>query len=106
LRLGATPSPSTVIVPRAARFRDAYPGIDVVVEVRGSRDLIPLLAQGELDLALIILPLHRRDPALATVPIQREPSWSPPPPPRRSAPRRCALATCNIIASSCSDQLL
>jgi DNA-binding transcriptional LysR family regulator len=74
LRLGATPSVSTVIVPDVLRrFHDAHPGIDVTIEERGSRDLVPLLAHGELDLALIILPLHRRDPALTTTPILREP---------------------------------
>jgi DNA-binding transcriptional LysR family regulator len=74
LRLGATPSLSTVIVPRVLRdFHDAHPGIEVVIEERGSRDLVPLLARGELDLALIILPLHRRDPALTTTPILHEP---------------------------------
>jgi DNA-binding transcriptional LysR family regulator len=74
LRLGATPSVSTIIVPPVLRhFRDAHPGIELAIEERGSRDLIPMLARGELDLALIILPLHRRDPALATTPILREP---------------------------------
>ena len=74
LRLGATPSLCTVIVPEVlGRFHDAYPGVDITIEERGSRDLVPLLAQGELDLALIILPLHRRDPALATMPLLREP---------------------------------
>jgi len=74
LRLGATPSLSTVLLPDALRlFRDTYPGVEVVVEESGSRDLVRLLAQGELDLALIILPLHTRDPALTTTPILREP---------------------------------
>lgn len=74
VRLGATPSLSTVLLPDAlARFHDAHPGIELVVEESGSRDLVRMLAQGELDLALIVLPLHRRDPALATAPILREP---------------------------------
>lgn len=74
VRLGATPSLSTVLLPEAlARFHDAYPGIELAVEESGSRDLVRLLAHGELDLALIILPLHRRDPALTTAPILREP---------------------------------
>jgi len=74
LRLGATPSLSTALLPDALRrFHDAYPGIELVVEESGSRDLVRLLADGELDLALIILPLHTRDPALATTPILREP---------------------------------
>src|SRR5689334_8230658 len=66
LRLGATPSLSTVLLPDALRrFCGSYPGVDIRVEERGGRDLVRLLAQGELDLALIILPLHTRDPALA-----------------------------------------
>jgi DNA-binding transcriptional LysR family regulator len=74
LRLGATPSLSTVLLPAPLRrFRDAYPGIELRIEEGGSRDLVRLLADGELDLALIILPLHTRDPALATTPILREP---------------------------------
>src|ERR671937_687835 len=32
-----------------------------------------ILADGQLDMALIILPLHTRDPALRTAPILREP---------------------------------
>ena len=73
LRLGATPSLSTVLLPAALRlFRDAYPGIELRVEEGGSRDLVRLLADGQLDLALIILPLHTRDPALTTAPILRE----------------------------------
>ena len=74
LRLGATPSLSTVLLPDALRrFCTAYPGVDIFVEERGGRDLVRLLAQGELDLALIILPLQTRDPALATTAFLREP---------------------------------
>src|SRR5215467_4015465 len=51
LRLGATPSLSTVLLPDALRrFCATYPGIDIFVEERGGRDLVRLLAQGELDL--------------------------------------------------------
>jgi DNA-binding transcriptional LysR family regulator len=74
LRLGATPSLSTELLPHALReYCASYPGIDIVVEERGGRDLVRLLAQGELDLALIVLPLQTRDPALATTPLLREP---------------------------------
>jgi DNA-binding transcriptional LysR family regulator len=74
LRLGATPSLSTVLLPEALlRFRGVYPGIELRVEEGGSRDLVRLLAQGQLDLALIIVPLQTHDPALATTPILREP---------------------------------
>jgi DNA-binding transcriptional LysR family regulator len=74
LRLGATPTLSTVLMPAALRrFRDTYPGIDIFVEERGGRDLVQLLAQGQLDLALVVLPLHTRDPALATIALINEP---------------------------------
>ena len=74
LRLGATPSLSTMLLPETLRrFRTAYPGIDIHVEERGGRDLVRLLAQGELDLALIILPLQTRDAALKTTAVLREP---------------------------------
>jgi DNA-binding transcriptional LysR family regulator len=73
LRLGATPTLSTVLLPRALRrFCNKYPGIDVHVEECGGRDLVRLLANGQLDLALVILPLHTRDPALATIPLFNE----------------------------------
>ncbi len=74
LRLGATPSLSTVLLPGALhRFCAEYPGIDIRVEERGGRELVRMLAHGELDLALVILPLHQRDPALATATLLREP---------------------------------
>jgi DNA-binding transcriptional LysR family regulator len=74
VRLGATPSLSTVLLPKVLRaFRDAYPGVDLNIEEGGSRDLVRLLASGDLDLALIILPLHSGDPALETEPLLDEP---------------------------------
>ena len=74
VRLGATPSLSTVLLPTVlTEFRTAYPGIDLSFEESGSRGLVRLLAQGELELALIILPLKSGDPALVTTPILREP---------------------------------
>jgi len=74
LRLGATPTLSTVLLPAVLRrFCGTYPGIDIFVEERGGRDLVQLLAQGQLDLALVVLPLHTRDPALATAALFNEP---------------------------------
>ena len=55
------------------RFCTSHPAVDIFVKERGGRDLVRLLAQGELDLALISLPLHTRDPALATTAFLREP---------------------------------
>ncbi|TMG41300.1 MAG: LysR family transcriptional regulator [Chloroflexi bacterium] len=58
LALGATPSVSTSLLPRAlARFHASYPGVELVVREAGSRDLVAALEEGALDLALVILPL-------------------------------------------------
>jgi DNA-binding transcriptional LysR family regulator len=81
VRLGATPSLSTVLVPAALRrFRDQYPDVRLLLEEGGSRDLVAALAQGGLDLALIILPLRTNDPVLRTVPVLREPLVAAVPP--------------------------
>ncbi|MEU8202546.1 LysR family transcriptional regulator [Streptosporangium sp. NPDC049046] len=73
VRLGATPSLCAGLLADAlARFHHAYPGIELFVEEGGSRDLVRTLARGQLDLALIIMPLHNDDPALVTEEILRE----------------------------------
>jgi DNA-binding transcriptional LysR family regulator len=73
VRLGATPSLCTGLLPDVLRaYHRRYPGIQLVVEESGSRDLVRDLAGGELDLALIILPLQAGDPALDTTPLLRE----------------------------------
>jgi DNA-binding transcriptional LysR family regulator len=73
VRLGATPSLfAGLLADVLARFRGRYPGIELRVDEGGSRDLVRDLARGDLDLALIILPLHSTDPALRTTPILRE----------------------------------
>ena len=73
VRIGATPSLCTGMLPEVLRlFRQRYPGIRLIVEEGGSRDLVGELAVGALDLALIILPLQGNDPALATAPLLRE----------------------------------
>jgi len=73
VRLGATPSLFAGLLADAlALFRGRYPGIELHVEESGSRDLVHDLARGQLDLALIILPLQSSDPALETTPILRE----------------------------------
>jgi DNA-binding transcriptional LysR family regulator len=81
IRLGATPSLSTALVPTTLRrFHDRYPGVRIVLEEGGSRDLVSTLAQGAIDLALIILPLHTHDPVLETIPLLREPLVAAVPP--------------------------
>jgi DNA-binding transcriptional LysR family regulator len=73
VRLGATPSLCTGLLPEVlADFRRRYPGISLHVEEGGSRDLIRQLAQGSLDLALIILRPQSHDPALYATPLLRE----------------------------------
>jgi DNA-binding transcriptional LysR family regulator len=73
LRLGATPSLCTGLLAQAlARFRLRYPGIQLIIDESGSRDLVRQLADGAIDLAMITSPAHRGDPTLDTVPILRE----------------------------------
>ncbi|MDS1272105.1 LysR substrate-binding domain-containing protein [Lipingzhangella sp. LS1_29] len=73
LRLGATPSLcGGLLADTLALFHRRFPGIELHVEEGGSRDLVRTMARGELDLALIILPLHSSDPALETRPLLRE----------------------------------
>ena len=73
LRLGATPSLCTGPLAHAlASFHTNYPGIRLIIDESGSRDLIRQLAEGAIDLAMITSPAHRGDPTLDTVPILRE----------------------------------
>lgn len=73
LRLGATPSLCTGPLAYAlANFRVRYPGIQLIIDESGSRDLVRQLAEGAIDLAMITSPAHRGDPTLDTVPILRE----------------------------------
>lgn len=73
VRMGATPSLCDGLLPAALkRFHEAYPGIDLEVQEAGSRVLTRELAQGRLDVALLIIPLHSVDPDIETTPILRE----------------------------------
>jgi DNA-binding transcriptional LysR family regulator len=73
VRLGAPPSLLTGLLPGVARlYRLRYPGIRLVIDESGSRDLVAKAATGALDLALLVLPLHGDDPALVTTPLLRE----------------------------------
>ncbi|SEG43134.1 DNA-binding transcriptional regulator, LysR family [Thermomonospora echinospora] len=72
VRLGATPSLCAgLLADVLRRFHDAYPGIQLLVEEGGSRDLVRELTRGSLDLALVILPLSG-DAPLETTAILRE----------------------------------
>src|SRR5688572_25291451 len=58
LAVGAPPSVSTVVLPPAlGAFHARHPGVSITLREAGSGDLVRLLAQGELDLAIIILPV-------------------------------------------------
>jgi DNA-binding transcriptional LysR family regulator len=59
LAIGATPSISTHLLPGVlAEYRRRHPGIALVLRQGGSRLLEQSLDDGELDLAIVILPLH------------------------------------------------
>lgn len=73
VRLGATPSLCTGLLPAMlASYRQTYPGVDIVVHEGGSRDLQRELAEGALDLALVVDARLGDDPALATIPLLAE----------------------------------
>jgi DNA-binding transcriptional LysR family regulator len=73
VRLGATPSLCTGLLPEVLRaFHDRHPGIQLLIEEGGSHDLVRELARGALDLALVVLPLPSPSPALTTVELFQE----------------------------------
>jgi len=73
VRLGATPSLCTGLLPAVlADFRTRYPGVTLQLREGGSRDLVRALDDGDLDLALVILPLAARESGLVTQPLLRE----------------------------------
>lgn len=70
VRLGATPSLCTGLVPRlVAGYRRDHPGVAIVITEGGSRDLQQRLAVGELDLALLVDSRAHEDTRLATAPL-------------------------------------
>jgi DNA-binding transcriptional LysR family regulator len=72
LSIGATPSLITrVLAPALVDFHASHPGIDLLVVEAGSRQLVRQLASGEVDLALVVLPIT--DPGVATVPLFDDP---------------------------------
>lgn len=71
LSVGATPSLTTVLLPDVlARFHGAHPGIELVLHEAGSRVLLGGLERGEIELALVILPVSEE--IFATTPLLRE----------------------------------
>jgi DNA-binding transcriptional LysR family regulator len=70
--VGATPSLITrVLAPALVEFHTSHPGIELLVVEAGSRQLVPQLASGEVDLALVVLPVT--DPLVATMPLFDDP---------------------------------
>ncbi|MFE0462227.1 LysR family transcriptional regulator [Kitasatospora sp. NPDC058965] len=71
VRLGAPPSLCTSLLPDVLHlYRTRHPGVELQVREDGSRDLVRVLAAGELDLALIITPADA--PGLAVTELRRE----------------------------------
>jgi DNA-binding transcriptional LysR family regulator len=70
--IGATPSLITsVLAPSLVEFHASHPGIDLSVVEGGSHQLVPQVASGEVDLALIVLPVT--DPLVVTTPLFDDP---------------------------------
>ncbi len=73
VRLGATPSLCTSLVPAVLRrFHAEHPGIGLHVAEGGSQDLVAQLVAHRLDLALIVQPEGGIDPALRAAPLLTE----------------------------------
>jgi DNA-binding transcriptional LysR family regulator len=73
VRLGATPSLCSSLVPEVLRtFRAAFPDIQLYVNEGSSQDLIENLLAHTLDLALIVQPDRGVDEGLQAVPLLRE----------------------------------
>jgi DNA-binding transcriptional LysR family regulator len=71
LRIGATDVMAVYYLPRVLmRVKRRYPGIQVEVQVEGSRRLSERVRSGDLDLALVTLPVEH--PELETSEIHRE----------------------------------
>ena len=72
LSIGATPSLITrVLAPALVEFHSSHPGIELLVVEAGSLQLVRQLASGEVDLALVVLPMA--DPLVATSPLFDDP---------------------------------
>ena len=72
LAVGATPSLMTsALAPALVEFHASHPGIDLAVVEAGSHQLVPQVATGEVDLALVVLPVT--DPLVVTTPLFDDP---------------------------------
>ena len=60
LVLGATPSLTTNLLPPVlARFHTEHPGVELTLHEAGSQELVDRLGKGEMDVAVVILPVDR-----------------------------------------------
>ena len=60
LALGSTPSLTTNLLPPViAAFHRSHPGLDLTLHEAGSQDLVDRLEKGEMDVAVVILPVNR-----------------------------------------------
>lgn len=72
LAVGATPSLVTsALAPALVAFHASHPGIDLAVVEAGSHQLVPQVAAGEVDFALVVLPVT--DPLVVTTPLFDDP---------------------------------
>src|SRR5271163_4802014 len=72
LSVGATPSLMTsVLSPALVDFHRSHPGIELSVVEAGSHQLVPQVASGEVDLALVVQPVA--DPLVATIALFDDP---------------------------------
>ena len=68
------PRPSLItsaLAPALVAFHASHPGIDLSVVEAGSHQLVPQVAAGEVDLALVVLPVT--DPLVVTTPLFDDP---------------------------------
>jgi DNA-binding transcriptional LysR family regulator len=71
LLLGATPSLTTnLLPPLLAQFHADHPGIELTLHQAGSQDLVERLEAGEMDVAVVILPVDR--PLVESSPLLEE----------------------------------
>ncbi|WP_433604232.1 LysR family transcriptional regulator [Prescottella agglutinans] len=107
LRLGATPTLCISLATEVlSRFRAAHPGVELHVTEAGSRTLTTKLAQGELDLALVVAERADDSAGLVLTPLLREElvvvsSANLPAPTRRGAITLAELAGQEFVA--CHD---
>ncbi|WP_073384662.1 LysR substrate-binding domain-containing protein [Jatrophihabitans endophyticus] len=103
VRLGATPSLCTGLVPKIiGDYHRSHPGVAIVITEGGSRDLQRLLAEGALDLALLVDSRAQDDPRLVTEPLFVEElvvisALDAPPPTRRARMQVAELRSKQLV---------